>query len=87
MKQIWKFKVDNVIEMPKGAEILTVQLQDSFNACIWAVVDPENETENRIFEVVGTGHKFDDTNKKYIGTWQDCMFVWHLFEVVTVTQF
>ena len=82
MKQIWKFKVDNVIEMPKGAEILTVQMQDSFNEFIWALVDFENETEKRMFEIIGTGNKFDDTNKKYIGTWQDSMFVWHLFEVI-----
>lgn len=82
MKQIWKFTVENVIEMPKGAEILTVQIQDSFNTCIWALVDPEEETEKRVFEVVGTGHKFDNANKKYIGTWQISMFVWHLFEVI-----
>ena len=83
MKQIWKFKVENVIEMPKGAEILAVQLQDSFNACIWAKVDPEEEErEKRRFEVIGTGHNFYDTNKKYLATWQDGMFVWHLFEII-----
>lgn len=83
MKQIWKFKADGIIEMPKGAEILTVQMQDSFNTCIWAMVDPEQgDTEKRRFVIVGTGHSFDDTDKKYIGTWQDSMFVWHLFEVL-----
>ena len=50
MKQIWKYQVENVIEMPKGAEILTVQVQTPFNICIWAKVDPEEtEMEKRKF--------------------------------------
>jgi hypothetical protein len=83
VKQIWKYKVENIIEMPKGAEILTVQIQNGqmFNACIWAKVNPENELEKRQFVVIGTGHSFDDTNCEYIGTYQDGPFVWHLFEV------
>jgi hypothetical protein len=84
VKQIWKYKVENVIEMPLDAEILDVQLQNGqmFNACIWAKVNPENELEKRKFVVIGTGHSFDDTNHKYIGTYQDGPFVWHLFEDV-----
>jgi hypothetical protein len=84
VKQIWKYKVENVIEMPLDAEILDVQLQNGqmFNACIWAKVNPENELEKRKFVVIGTGHSFDDTNHKYIGTYQDGPFVWHLFEIV-----
>lgn len=87
MKQIWKFQVENVIEMPKGAEILTVQTQAmanryTFDPYIWAKVDPRNETEIRKFEVIGTGHQFDDTGKEYIGTYFDGPFVWHLFEIL-----
>ena len=84
IKQIWKFKVENFIEMPKGAEILTVQIQDGqmFNACIWAKVNPENELEKRHFIVVGTGQGFQDDNTNYIGTYQDGPFVWHLFEII-----
>jgi hypothetical protein len=84
-KQIWKYKVENIIEMPKGAEILSVQIQNGemFNACIWAKVSSENELEKRQFLVVGTGHTFDDTDMVYIGTYQDGPFVWHLFEVKT----
>ncbi len=85
IKQIWKYKVENIIEMPKEAEILSVQIQNGqmFNACIWAKVNPENELEKRQFVVIGTGHTFDDTNYEYIGTYQDGPFVWHLFEVKT----
>jgi hypothetical protein len=84
IKQIWKYKVENVIEMPKEAEILSVQIQNGqmFNTCIWVKVNPENELEKRQFEVIGTGHSFEDSNKEYIGTYQDGPFVWHLFENV-----
>jgi hypothetical protein len=81
MKQIYKYKVMGAIEMPKGAEILKLMVQDSFNVCIWAKVDPEMEIESRRFEVIGTGHPFNDTNKQYIGTYQDGPFVWHIFEI------
>jgi hypothetical protein len=85
IKQIWKYKVENVIEMPIDAEILSVQIQNGqmFNACIWAKVNPENELEKRQFVVIGTGHTFDDSDMEYIGTYQDGPFVWHLFEVKT----
>jgi hypothetical protein len=81
-KQIWKYSLDNIIEMPKGAEILTVDIQNGqmFNAQMWVKVNTENEMEKRMFEVIGTGQNFDDTNKKYIGTYQDGPFVWHVFE-------
>ena len=82
-KEIWKYKVENIIEMPKEAEILSVQIQNGqmFNACIWVKVNPKNELEKRQFVVIGTGHSFDDTNYEYIGTYQDGPFVWHCFEV------
>ena len=81
-KQIWKYSLENIIEMPKGAEILTVDIQNGqmFNAQMWVKVDTENEMEKRMFEVIGTGQNFDDTNRKYIGTYQDGPFVWHVFE-------
>jgi hypothetical protein len=81
-KQIWKYSLENVIEMPKGAEILMIDIQNGqmFNAQMWVKVDTENEMEKRMFEVIGTGQNFDDTNKKYVGTYQDGPFVWHVFE-------
>lgn len=86
-KQIWKFEIkpnQDIIEMPKGAKILTVQNQNG-NACIWALVDPENEKEKRHFEVFGTGHNIHynaATERKYINTFQleDGRLVFHLFE-------
>lgn len=86
-KQIWKFEIkpnQDIIEMPQGAEILTIQNQNG-NACIWALVNPENDTEKRHFEVFGTGHNiyYDmGVERKYINTFQleGGQLVFHLFE-------
>lgn len=84
-KTIWKYPITHpdqaVFEMPKGAEILTIQCQDN-TPTIWAVVKPHTETEKRYFEVIGTGHYFDGGEKrKYINTFQmNTGLVFHLFE-------
>lgn len=84
-KQIWKFEINTnkiIVEMPKGAEILTIQTQNE-KPCIWALVNPENEKELRHFEVYGTGHNIHcDTAIKYINTFQldGGALVFHLFE-------
>ena len=91
--QIWKFStVENgfkekfTIEMPIGAQILTVQRSEKDNhPCIWALVDPNAKKEERYFELVGTGHDihFDmGIERKYIGTYQyqNGEFVGHIFE-------
>jgi hypothetical protein len=84
-KTIWKFAFEIgdeiVIEMPKGAEILTVQVQSGL-AFIWALVDPGAEKENRYFDLYGTGHLIDMSIERwYIGTFQlyQGALVFHLF--------
>ena len=74
--------IQNVtIKMPKGARILTVQMQGE-NPYIWAIVDQNMTKEDRHFKVYGTGHDLNmKQNEEYIGTWQEGSFVWHLFEV------
>lgn len=86
-QQIWKFPVEPQkakFEMPKGAEILTVQTQNE-TPCIWALVNPENEKETRYFEIFGTGHNVPvdmGIERKYINTFQleGGRLVFHLFE-------
>ena len=89
-KAIWKFGLEVVdlqdIEMPIGAEILSVQTQYN-KVCIWAVCDPEAKKEKRVFMVKGTGHKFDDSDLEYatfIGTTQmhEGQLIWHVYEVM-----
>ena len=91
-KIIWKystlqngsFKDYFSLYMPKGAEILTVQIDQKNNQpTVWAMVDPEAEQETRTFELFGTGHTIPTgVERKYIGTYQyqNGEFVGHLFE-------
>lgn len=87
-KQIWKFEIDSPsklgIEMPIGAEILTVQVQNE-TPCIWALVNPEETKMKRYFEIYGTGMGIYcdmGIDRKYIGTFQlnSGALVFHVFE-------
>ncbi len=87
-KTIWKFQLEltdnQKIELPVGAEILTVQTQNE-TPWFWALVDPSAEREIRTFEVFGTGHPIHydmGIDRNYIGTYQvsDPNYVFHVFE-------
>ena len=88
METIYKYKLTKEpyikLMMPIEAEILCVQIDQKDNTpCIWAVVDTEDEVEERFFEIIGTGNSiYRDMGieRKYIGTFQEVPFVWHLFE-------
>lgn len=70
------------IRLPFGAEILTVQ-QQSDKFCLWALVDPRNELDERVICIHGTGHPIPDNIKlKYINTFQipHLGLVFHAFE-------
>lgn len=84
---IWKYNVGVSdmfsIMMPKGAQILAVQAQRGIPQ-LWALVDPDQETELRYFVLFGTGHPITNADKlQYIGTFQveQGTLVFHLFEV------
>lgn len=96
MKTIWKFqapiKDTTEVYMPKGAKVLTVQIQghDRVGACpiIWALVDNMAEMEPRRFAWRGTGHDAlrdgDEVEAgMYVGTVQmeSGKLVFHLFEL------
>lgn len=83
-KTIWKFPLKltdgQVLMIPEGAEILTVQLQNQ-QPYLWAVVNPEHETELRKFEIHGTGNPIAAfAERRYVATFQQPPFVWHVFE-------
>jgi len=86
-KQIWKYSCKAIghlfsFDMPKGAEILTFQLQDGDMPVFWAAVVPSFPLEERTFILLGTGITYNfDGRETYIGTIQNGLFVWHLFEV------
>jgi hypothetical protein len=87
-KTVWKFSFtpddDIEIDMPEGAQILTVQIQFE-QPCIWALVDPKSKLKKKRFKLIGTGHPIeinDIVDYRYVGTFQlmEGQLVFHLFE-------
>lgn len=83
-KTIWKFLLEltdgQVLMIPEGAEVLTVQLQNG-EPCLWAIVNPEHGPEPRRFEIHRTGNPIAAfAERRYIATFQQPPFVWHVFE-------
>lgn len=84
---IWKFSLGHGtfvdIKMPKGSDLLTVEIQDGCPH-LWVAVDPDRETETRVFAVYGTGHIINRYNKKkFIGTvFLNNGLVFHVFEML-----
>lgn len=92
MQTIWKYKVvitgsPQEIDMPQGARVLCVQVQDDAPH-IWVEVDPQRmEIERRSFYVTGTGLPLPLNTLSYIGTFQlfNGEFVGHLYELIKAT--
>ncbi len=84
MKTIWKYELRPLAEinMPRGAQVLTVQVQNGIPQ-IWVFVNADYEFEEvRKFITYGTGHKVPDNPGRYIGTFQlaEEGLVFHVFE-------
>lgn len=84
---IWKYPLqvigEQLVHMPKGAKVLTVQVQYG-EPQIWVQVDERAITEPRTFTTYGTGessHEGKDPGR-YIGTYQlyNGAAVFHVFE-------
>lgn len=92
MNTIWKYVIDPAkysgdwyeIDLPLGAEILTVGEQHN-DIVIWAKVDPDhNHVERRKFAIVGTGHNIPEGNVEFLGTAKlmNSALILHVFEKV-----
>lgn len=83
-RTVWKFPfevADHIeIQMPDGAEFLSVSLQRG-QPCMWCAVIPSNVLVARYFELRGTGHAFSGTEGEFLGTFQmmGAALVFHLF--------
>jgi hypothetical protein len=85
-KVIYKYPLtintNQFLNLPKGAKILTVQLQSNI-PYIWALVDPKEETGEVPIYMVGTDISFPNpVSLEYIGTVQIVereVTVWHIF--------
>ena len=87
MRTIWKYQIPIQdyfeLELPKDAEILTVQMQYGI-PCLWALVDPTAQQEFRLFRLLEIGHPGETLNLDYIGTVQQAegQLIWHVFEIL-----
>jgi hypothetical protein len=90
-KSIFKYTLETTdsqyLDLPKDAEILTVQTQFD-EPQLWALVNPKNENTERHIEIFGTGHPvYCDMGieRKYIGTYQlsGGNYVFHVFERIS----
>lgn len=70
--KIFKYplRVDDrqTVQLPKGAELLTVQVQHG-SPCLWALVDEAAETESRVILMYGTGHALVTRSAAWASTW------------------
>jgi len=82
---IWKYSLEGIgrqrVDMPVGAKVLSVQMQDNA-LTVWALVNDRAKVLPRTFLVTGTGHEGEFDNMRHVGTVQLRGFVWHVFEEV-----
>lgn len=92
MKTIWEFIIpiqdEFELKMPEGAKVLTAFIQTpnkkpsrSKRASLWAEVDTTAPIQTRRFSIIGTGDFSPTRIKKWIATFQDGPFIWHLYEL------
>ena len=85
MKKIFKYPVpaNGMITIPSGGEILKCIPQNGF-LCAWVMFMPNDKDLNPSDEVTimvyGTGHDIP-LKAKYINTYFDSSFVWHVHEL------
>jgi hypothetical protein len=93
MKTIWKYELQvtdwQTINIPRNAEILTIQNQNGIPQ-LWAIVDTDEKAiELKGIEIYGTGNpmRSDGLIRKYIGTFQMLggKFIGHCFEIINPT--
>ena len=86
METIWKYNIDTIdrqtIQMPRNAEILTVQTQNG-SPCLWVRVNTSSPDEIRKIEICGTGRELPKSSWSYIGTYEIAgdALGYHVFEI------
>lgn len=81
---IWKYDIAGVpgvtvLNMPRGARLLTAQLQHG-KLQLWAMADPDAPNAQRTINVFGTGPTFATTPGVFLATFQKGPFAWHVFD-------
>lgn len=83
MKCIYKYPLEltdrQEIEMPSGAQMLSVQFQGGL-LCLWALVHKDRSKATVVVRIFGTRNPAEDADSvEYVGTVQLNGLVWHVF--------
>ena len=80
---IWKYPLaitdEQLLDMPEGAQLLTVQVQGD-QLVLWAQVCPDHPTVNRRIVIFGSAHPMDCAYGKYVATVQTGSLVLHVYD-------
>ena len=72
------------LALPKGARVLSVDVQYG-QPQLWALVNPDHKTEDRLFRFAGTGHPIEEAPARleFVATFQmkAGSLIFHIFEV------
>ena len=87
MRSIWKFRLTGgrTTIREKVIKWLSAGYEPSGDICVWAIVDPEAETDERIeYDIlqIGTGWDFSQDeldSMEFIGTVKEEPYTWHIF--------
>lgn len=88
--RIWKWTLDvtdeQILQMPGGAEILCVQIQNGVPQ-LWALCDETALPTPRRIGIYGTGHPIPDAPGRHVGTFaiREGQLVFHVFEAYSAT--
>lgn len=72
---------EQIIELPKGSKILSIQYQKG-NLRLWAQVNPDNIDVDFTIFMVGTGRTIPNVPVRYISTAQQAGgdLIWHFYQ-------
>lgn len=77
--QVWKYKLNwGETTLKLTGDAVHFAIQDGV-PCLWAESYPEQETRDRYFKIVGTGHEVDG-DSWHVGSVLDGPYVWHLYQ-------
>lgn len=91
MKVIYKYVLSldqggvQELDLPVDYEILSVQNQNG-EIAMWVSLTPGWPVTSVRFHIIGTGHHFDPFGLKYLSTVQVGMFVWHVYQEMSVSR-
>lgn len=83
VKTIYKYPIwtadGQTVMLPKEFQVIHVGLDPQGTACLWAIVEPTQETKPEELYLVGTGNPLPPQATRHLGSFVQGSFVWHAF--------